>query len=82
MRMFVSTINVLAKTFTLLWKAQNGFKIRRVGDHIILFTFDNKDDVDRILKSEPWSFNKHLVIMQRFESDLSIEEIKFDRTIF
>lgn len=74
--------DVLAKTFTPLWRARNGFKIKRIGDHIILFIFDNKDDVDRILKSEPWSFNKHPVIMPPCEFDMSIQELKFDRTIF
>ena len=37
------------KTFNLLWRARNGFKIQSFGDHKILFTFDNKEDVDRIL---------------------------------
>ena len=46
-------IDVIARTLTPLWRARNGFKIQIFGDHKILFTFDNKEDVDRILRSEP-----------------------------
>ena len=74
-------VDVIARTFTSLWRARSGFKIQNFGDHKILFTFDNKEDVDRILRSEPWSFDKHLVVMQRYEGETPLEDIKFERTI-
>ena len=42
-------MEVIVKTFNLLWRARNSFKIQSFGDHKILFTFDNRKDVDRIL---------------------------------
>ena len=57
-------VDVIARTFTPLWSARNGFKIQNLGDHKMIFTFDNKADVDRILLSESWSFDKHVVVMQ------------------
>ena len=56
-------VNVIARTFTPLWRACNGFKIQNLGDHKMIFTFDNKADVDRILLSKALSFDKHLVVM-------------------
>ena len=56
-------MEIIAKTFTPLWRARNGFKIQSFGDYKILFSLDNKEDVDKILESEPWSFDKHLVVM-------------------
>ncbi|XP_023886563.1 uncharacterized protein At4g02000-like [Quercus suber] len=32
--------------------------------------------------SEPWSFDKHLVVMQRYDNDRPLEDIKYDRTTF
>ena len=76
-------IDAIAKTFNPLWRSRNGFKIQNYGDHIILFTFDNyKVDVDRILSSEPQSFNKHLVVMQWYEKEVPVGEVKFDRASF
>ena len=38
----------------------------------MLFSFDNKADVDRILLSEPWSCDKHLVVMKRYEKEILV----------
>lgn len=57
-------------------------KCRSKGDHKILFVFDNKEDVDRILASEPWSFDKSLVVLQRYDWNSRIEELSLDKTSF
>jgi len=75
-------IDVIARTFTPLWRARNGFKVQNIGDHKILFTFDNKADVDRIIQSKLWSFDKHLVVMQQYEKEDSIQDLKFDKASF
>lgn len=62
--------------------ACNGFRIKNLGDHIVLFIFDNQADVDRILQSEPWSFDKHLVVMQGYEQESPIQELKFNEASF
>ena len=62
-------MEVTAKTFNLLWRIENGFKIQSFGDHKFLFSFDNSEDVDRILEGEPWTFDKHLIVMSRYESE-------------
>ena len=73
-------MEVIAKTFNPLWRAKNGFKIQSFGDHKVLFFFDNMEDVDRILEGEPWTFDKHLVVMNRYENESSLQDIKFEKT--
>ena len=73
-------MEVIAKTFTPLWRAKNGFKFQHFRVHKILFTFDNREDVDWILGGELWSFDKHLVVMSRYENESPLQDIKFDRT--
>ena len=44
--------------------------------------FDNKEDVDRILSSEPWSFDKYLVVLERHERQTPLEDLKLDKASF
>ena len=46
------------------------------------FTLDNQKEVERILSSEPWSFDKHLVIMQQYDKDIPVSDVKFDKASF
>ena len=74
-------MDVIARTFNPLWRG-NGFKIQNLGDHIILFTFDNQKEVEKILSSEPWSFDKHLVVMQQYDKETPVSDVKFDKASF
>ena len=53
-----------------------------MGNHKGLFVFDNKEEADKVIQSEPWSFDKHLMVIERCDKNLSTEELKFDRTTF
>ena len=45
--------------------------------------FDNPNDIDRILKNQPWSFDKHLVMLQhRYNIDCLVRDLVFSNTIF
>lgn len=46
------------------------------------FFLDNLMDVDKILKSQPWSFDKGLIIMQRYMSDVPVKELAFENVPF
>lgn len=78
----VLSTEAVARTFKPLWRAERGFKIQREGDHKLLFIFDNQEDVDRILANEPWSFDKSLVVLQRYDRNSPIEELSFDKMDF
>lgn len=51
-------IKAIANTITPLWRAKSGFRIKKLGCHMILFSFDNMGDVERILQAEPWCFGQ------------------------
>ena len=75
-------MEAIALTFQPLWRSKNGFKVKNMGNHIVLFIFDNKLEVDTILANEPWSFDKHLIVLQRYDEDMLVEELQFNRTSF
>ena len=74
-------MEIMARTFKQLWRSTNGFKIRNQKDHRVLFVFDNLGDVDRILKNQPWSFDKHLVMLQRHNSKIPVRACVQDNFI-
>lgn len=75
-------IEAIANTFTPLWRAKSGFKIKNLGNHLMLFSFDNMGDVDRILKTEPWSFDKHLVVLTHYDEDTSLNPLELKKVAF
>lgn len=68
----------IIKTFNSIWRSKNGFKVRNVGNHILLFVFDNEEEVERIFEGELWSFDKHLVLIQRYDNSIPVRELVFD----
>ena len=53
--------------------------MRRVGDHVLLFVFDNKEEAEKILSNVPWSFDKHLVVLQWYNRELPIKALEFNK---
>ena len=71
----VLNIESVVRTFKPLWRAAHGFTARDMGNNMLVFAFENVSDLERVLQSEPWSYDKHLVSFQRVEADTSISEM-------
>ena len=68
-------MEAVVRTFQQRWRSVNGYKIQNLGDHRVLFVFDNSSDVERIIKNQPWSFEKHLVVLQTFEEFSKLKDL-------
>ena len=75
-------IDAIANTFTPLWIAKSGFKVKHIEDHVILFSFDNKADVDRIIAVEPWSFDKSLIVLNRYDKEAAVHASDLTKITF
>lgn len=75
----VLNMEAMAGTFRQLWRSTDGFKfkIRNLDDHLVLFVFKNQGDIDRILLSKPWCFDKHLVVLQKYDHDVPVGDLSF-----
>ena len=78
----VLNMDAVARTFRQLWRSTAGFKIRNLHNHMVLFVFNNQGDIDCILRSEPWCFDKHLVVFQQYDGDIPISELNFQWASF
>lgn len=78
----VLNMEAIAWTFKQLWQTKGGFEVKDAGNHVVLFMFSNRLDVDRVLIGEPWSYDKYLVSLCRMEKNVAIKDLVFDRTSF
>uniref|UniRef100_A0A7N2LAB4 DUF4283 domain-containing protein n=1 Tax=Quercus lobata TaxID=97700 RepID=A0A7N2LAB4_QUELO len=60
-------VEAIGRTFKPLWRSRGEFTIREAEDHVLLFVFEQENDAERVLASEPWVFDKHLVLFKRFD---------------
>uniref|UniRef100_A0A7N2MKT8 DUF4283 domain-containing protein n=1 Tax=Quercus lobata TaxID=97700 RepID=A0A7N2MKT8_QUELO len=72
-------IEAVTRTFSPLWRSVKGFEVRRSNDRVLLFTFEKKEEVERIMSNAPWSFNKHLVVLQWYDKEVPLKDLVFDK---
>ena len=71
-----------AKTFRPLWRTRRNFEIRAAGDNIALFAFELEADVEKVLHGEPWTYDRHLVALERYDGLKPANELSFCKTAF
>ena len=57
-------------------------KLKKEGDHVVLFTFDDKSKMEKVLAAEPWSFDKHLMVLQRYDRETDVADMEFNKVTF
>lgn len=43
----------------------------------MIFVFESENDVERVLMNEPWCFDKHLVLFQKYDKGQPIRQLQF-----
>ncbi|XP_075655025.1 uncharacterized protein At4g02000-like [Castanea sativa] len=74
--------DAIAKTFTPLWRSENGFKIKKESDHVVLFTFEDKSELEKVLAAKPWSFDKRLMVLQWYSKETDVGDMEFSKMTF
>ncbi|KAL0012397.1 hypothetical protein SO802_007505 [Lithocarpus litseifolius] len=78
----VLNVEAVARTFKPLWRTAGELKIRDIGEHILLFEFEDVLDLERVLEFEPWSYDKHLVAFERVFDIESVPFLEFSHATF
>lgn len=58
-------LEAVMRTLKPIRKTTNCFEVQDAGDNTVLFVFMNEEDVNKVLWSNPWSFDKYLVVLHR-----------------
>ena len=75
-------LEAVAKTFRPLWRTKHRFEVSDSGDNRLLFAFETVEDIEKVLLGETWSFDRHIVVFQRYDMSTPIDELEFDRVSF
>ena len=65
-----------------LWAGRGWVTLRSIDDNLFMAVFQLRDDLDRVFVQSPWTFDKKLIQIVRFEGDLQPTEVKFTHSAF
>jgi hypothetical protein len=60
----------LKSSVRAMWAPTGGLLIRNIEDNLFLAVFTSQNDMDRVFVQSPWTFDKNLIQIVRFEGDL------------
>ena len=60
-------VEAMTNVFLKTWKISFGLTIREMGEILFVFYFGNELENDRVLKKQPWSFNKSMLVLNEFD---------------
>ncbi|KAF3957648.1 hypothetical protein CMV_017358 [Castanea mollissima] len=69
-------------TIQQLWRGSHRITIKEVGNNLFLAIFGTEEHMNDILDKSLWSFDKRLVLLKCFTSDVSSENVTFQRSPF
>ena len=78
------TINLRAAKNLLrsVWKMGNDLKITEVGDGLLQFKFSLESQLQWVMNNGPWSFDNHLLLLQRWEVGMMAFSVTFHHAPF
>lgn len=60
----------------MVWKPNKGVLISDIEEDLFLIEFGYKRDKQKVLDMSPWSYKKNLVLLQDFDGDVVLKDIK------
>uniref|UniRef100_A0A7N2MCS5 DUF4283 domain-containing protein n=1 Tax=Quercus lobata TaxID=97700 RepID=A0A7N2MCS5_QUELO len=58
-------LETVVRTLKPIWKTIESFEVQDADDNTALFVFMNEEDMNKVLWSSPWSYDKYLLVLHR-----------------
>ena len=49
---------------------------------MVLFTFDDKNEMEKVMAAEPWRFDKRLMVLKRYGKEMDLGDMEFNKVTF
>ena len=75
-------LKAMACTFRPRWRTRGNFEVNDAGNNKVLFDFEFEVDAVKVLMEEPWTFDRQLVVLERYDGSTPILNLQFKSTSF
>jgi hypothetical protein len=75
-------VNSMKVTMADVWRPVKGVKIKEATSGLFLFQFAHALDMEAVLQGGPWAFNNQMLIMERVQLGVQIENIPLHHVDF
>nr|POF21472.1 hypothetical protein CFP56_18512 [Quercus suber] len=58
------------------------FNVKDAVDNYLLFGFESELDVEKVIMGEPWSYDRHLVILHRYDGKTPLADLQLSTAMF
>ena len=58
-------LEVIGRALRSVWRTKRDFEVSDMGENKVLFLFQEKEDLDRILLRGSWSFDKYILLLHK-----------------
>ena len=77
-----SHFEVVARTFRPIWHTRSSFEVTDAQNNVLLIAFDLEIYAEKELQGKPWAFERHLIVLQRYNGLTPAQDIVFNATSF
>ena len=69
-------------TLKRAWGLENKVQAVEVGANLFQFKFQTDFDMERVLKGGPWMFDNHVLLLVRWQTGMTVGNIRFELASF
>ncbi|XVF30555.1 hypothetical protein REPUB_Repub16aG0068100 [Reevesia pubescens] len=75
-------METLVATLKIISKLAKEVVIQIIEENLFLFKYQTRADKNRVLEGAPWSFDKHLIVLQEYDMNLRPNGYTFTKSSF
>lgn len=60
------------------WGLEESVQVMEVGTNLFRFKFNTEYDLERVLRSGPWTFDNQVLLLRRWQRGMTAENIRFE----